>query len=429
MLFFIQIFDLLVHTLFRVFTDSAIIMIIVKLVLLSLSDFDIIDPLNTPVYLAMLLAVLTMRLVHPLYTYKMARHYDGSWEKASIKKLKRIKKGVMAWREMKLSHLKVGDIIKIKYCEVSPADILILDTSEQRYNDSIFKTNERKIKGQNRIRIKRAIRNMDLKHNTVDTKNPDYLNKLSKTLNGFIEYDPPSNSSKKFTGEFKLKNDPKIANVTDENILYCGSKLYSKEVIGMVLYTGNNTKIFQKNYIKLLGMARPIFKVSKTARYARWYSVLFLGVSFLLSSIFMIILYTQSDVISFLEYVESRTIGFSNLKKYIGLLSFLINFIPISMIVVQDFYCLLVSLIVKYRESDMIKDERLLEQEQILSAQSRISQLQMSNDKRRKRSPTMGKSSINHFMSNQNLHLQNQRDVSPEDQKNRTSRNIRIMHR
>ena len=106
---------------------------------------------------------------------------------------------------------------------------MILDTSEQRYNDNILKTNERKLKGENRVRIKRAVRNFDIRNNTQVVNSRDYLSKLSKKMNGYIEYDQPSGFIEHITGIFKLKNDPKVTNITEENILFCGSKLYSKE--------------------------------------------------------------------------------------------------------------------------------------------------------------------------------------------------------
>jgi hypothetical protein len=48
-------------------------------------------------------------------------------------------------------------------------------------------------------------------------------------------------------GSFKLKNDPKSIGLTDENVLFCGSKLFGAEVIGLVLYTGQDTRVFQQN--------------------------------------------------------------------------------------------------------------------------------------------------------------------------------------
>ena len=390
------------HTMYRTASDFAIVLFCIKIVLLAICKSDYMDPLDTPVYVIILIAAFGMRLLQSGYSYWLAVSYKGSWEKSTLKKHRRMKKDQLAWREIRLSKVQVGDIVRVKYCEVCPADLLILDTSEQRYNDNIFKTNERKIKGENRIRIKRAIRNLDLKQSALDTKSPEYLSRLTRTLNGYIEYEPPSGTTERFSGEFKLKNDPKITNITDENILFCGSKLYSKEVVGMVLYTGNHTKIFQKNYIQKYGMHRIVYKTSRIGRYARNYSLLFLGVSVLLSSIFMIVLYTQSGLLETIQAIEARLVGFSHFKKYLSILTFLLNFIPAPMIIVQDVYCLLVSLLMRYRRVEMSEEEPRGPDEAHLAAQSKISSMQQSAS-RRKRTSTMGRSTINQFMSSQAL--------------------------
>ena len=90
---------------------------------------------------------------------------------------------------MTLKDIKVGDIVQMKYCSICPFDLLILDTSEQRYNDNILKTNERKLKGENRVRIKRAVRNFDIRNNSQVVNSREYLTKLSKKMNGYLEYD------------------------------------------------------------------------------------------------------------------------------------------------------------------------------------------------------------------------------------------------
>lgn len=49
---------------------------------------------------------------------------------------------------------------------------------------------------------------------------------------------------KNFSGNFKLSNDPKVMKITNENMIFCGSRLYTNWVIGFVLFNGVNTKIF-----------------------------------------------------------------------------------------------------------------------------------------------------------------------------------------
>jgi magnesium-transporting ATPase (P-type) len=50
-----------------------------------------------------------------------------------------------------------------------------------------------------------------------------------------------------FGGNFKLVNDPKVLKITKENFLLCGSLIYTKWVLGFVMYNGSNTKIIRRN--------------------------------------------------------------------------------------------------------------------------------------------------------------------------------------
>ena len=222
--------SILIQTVFRYFTEAVTLIMLVKIIILQISKSNYMDTISTTNLVAFLLVNLGIKTLVALYAHWRATTYPGCWGKGTVKKMRKYKKDTFRWKETQLSHIRVGDILRLRYLEVAPCDLLILDTSEQRYNDSILKTNERRIKGENRIRIKRAVRNLDMKSNSTNqTSATDYLGGLTKKLNGYIEYDPPSGLVETFSGIFKLKNDPKVTKVTEDNILFCGTKLYSKE--------------------------------------------------------------------------------------------------------------------------------------------------------------------------------------------------------
>jgi magnesium-transporting ATPase (P-type) len=378
-----------------------LIITIIKLVLLQVGRADYLDPLPTGVQVVAFFVLVVLRVGQNLFTYWQANGFPNNWQKSHVKKMKKFKNEVFRFKEVLLREVFVGDVIKIKYCEICPFDILILDTSEQRYNDNILKTNERRIKGENRIRIKRAVRNLELRNRSTPQNNSDYLTRLVQKLNGLIEYDPPSASDKSFSGVFKLKNDPIVTTMTEDNILFCGSKLYSKEVVGMVLYNGDNTKVLQKNYNSSLGTAKPSFKKSKIMCTIDRLAWLFFSLAVLSGSILYIILLTESGTVEIVNFIESAFYQGATVRKFFVIICVLLNLVPITLPIVHDVYCLIMSLDVKYRKVDFSTSESKSGQVNAAAHEEKIAKLRLPRrDGRRRKSGPMGKSIGHSFLSN-----------------------------
>jgi magnesium-transporting ATPase (P-type) len=155
---------------------------------------------------------------------------EKEWNKTTFNKLGR----EASWNRVPDSEMKVGDIVNLSYCSVAPVDLLILDTSESSYNERVLKTNERKISGQNFISIKRSIRNLNLDNTKQNFHDSQYITNLKRSLNGFVQYSSPQSKKEGLLGAFKLKNDPKVTRIRAENILFCGSKLFTKEYFQVI---------------------------------------------------------------------------------------------------------------------------------------------------------------------------------------------------
>lgn len=209
--------------------DYTIAALLLKLICLEASGSGYVEPLGTATILVLILILLILRLVHVLYMYKQAKAFPINWQQGVIKKLRKSKNDSVKWKEININSIAVGDVIRLKYCSISPADLLILDTSEQRYRENILKVNQRKIQGENRAKIRRAVRDLGIRTAGQAMSQKEYLQRLSKKLNGYIEYEPPCGIRKNFSGIFKLKNDPKVSHLSDDNLLLAGSKLYSSE--------------------------------------------------------------------------------------------------------------------------------------------------------------------------------------------------------
>lgn len=199
---------------------------------------------------------------------------ERKWNKMEILRLTLNRNSVQS-KTVKISDLKVGNVVFLRGDTISPADIMVIETSNQRHSDKIFHVSERRITGDNKIMTKSAIRNLNLQNSDKATRSisnianksfmPDMADKILKKFNGFVEYDAP-NSFVDFVGSFRLKNDPRVSKVSKENILFCGTKLYTSWIIGMVVYNGFYTKIMQRNYNQTL-FSKDLFYYKKSAIY------------------------------------------------------------------------------------------------------------------------------------------------------------------
>lgn len=72
-----------------------------------------------------------------------------------------------------------------------------------------------------------------------------------KGLSGKIEYQGPNTNVNEFIGYFRLKKDPKIETLTNENFIPRGATLkYADWVFGLIVYTGADTKIMMNSNYK-----------------------------------------------------------------------------------------------------------------------------------------------------------------------------------
>jgi hypothetical protein len=195
-------------------------------------------------YVGLLLAFLVLlQACFYFYFFLQVKQMEMLWNKS---KIQRLKKAADAWVDIKISELKVGDLILLNYNTVCPADILVLDTSETHFSEKILSTNERRISGANHSTIKVSIRNLNPV--TKGRNTPlDALKVIAPKLDGYIEYESPSDRVNEFSGIFKLNNDPKVGLISHKNMVFCGTKLLADWTIGIILYTGKNTKVMQMN--------------------------------------------------------------------------------------------------------------------------------------------------------------------------------------
>jgi phospholipid-translocating ATPase len=130
------------------------------------------------------------------------------------------------------SELLVGDIIKLKKDERVPADIIVLKTmNEAGDNQAFIRTDQ--LDGETDWKLRKA---------PGITQNMEELELL--TSDAFAEYEPPSKLIYNFQGIIQCKagGENKKEPLNLENTMWASTVVASQGVIGIVCYTGKETR-------------------------------------------------------------------------------------------------------------------------------------------------------------------------------------------
>lgn len=233
-------------------------------------------------------------------------------------------------------NIKVGDIVKVNNNDDFPADMIVLCTSENLGAAYIETSN---IDGETSLKLKASVRNGD------SSGLPLFNTPSSIRQSGFtIQCDQPNSIIDQFNGTLLLNN--KEIYVDSASLLLRGSTLRNtKWVLGVVVYTGKETKI-------VMNSRRAPFKLSTIERTMNNIIYVILAAQILLSIVSLILYivwknqnYDDLDYLCF-NYSSSTNSLYSDGctadEKYSDggyFLTFFIlysNFLPISMYVTVE---------------------------------------------------------------------------------------------
>ena len=136
-------------------------------------------------------------------------------------------------QDKKAADLIIGDIIELNKDNRVPADIIVLKT----YNDSE--------ENQAFIRTDQLDGETDWKLRKAPGISQTLLERDIVNINGYIEYEPPSKLIYNFEGVLKYQNDQGIIQkepLNLENTMWASTVVASKKIIGIVVYTGKETR-------------------------------------------------------------------------------------------------------------------------------------------------------------------------------------------
>ncbi|RCK59425.1 putative phospholipid-transporting ATPase DNF3 [Candida viswanathii] len=135
----------------------------------------------------------------------------------------------------KWKNVKVGDIIKINENEWFPSDVVLIATSETETNEAFVETMA--LDGETNLKPKSPHRELAKKASTVTGL---------KNLHTLITVEDPNKDLYNFEGSFVM--DGEKYPLGPDNVVYRGSVLRNtKSILGLVIFTGEETKIRMNN--------------------------------------------------------------------------------------------------------------------------------------------------------------------------------------
>ncbi|OAD06830.1 hypothetical protein MUCCIDRAFT_34579, partial [Mucor lusitanicus CBS 277.49] len=238
------------------------------------------------------------------------------------------------WRRTLWENIKVGDFVVLRNDDAIPADIVVLSSSEP---DGLCYVETQNLDGETNLKIKRSLQAT----NEISTPEDCERSKF------YIESEPPHANLYSYNGVLKWKDDDDFATIssdgtddeeqvshekteaiTGSSVLLRGCVLRNTSwVIGMVLFTGNETKI-------MLNSGKTPSKRSKMEKATNPYVI----VNFVLLLILCLICSIAASIVynseSSATYFESKDAESGTMEGFIMFWTSLViyqNIIPISL--------------------------------------------------------------------------------------------------
>ena len=188
-------------------------------------------------YLSPLVIVITVTMIKELYDDINRRFQDKRTNNELYTKYEKnildMNEGIK--KEIPSHEIKIGDFIILNENQRIPADMILLKTfnNDEDDNHAFIRTDQ--LDGETDWKLRKAI---------------NFTQKLSISeiinINGYIEYQAPNKLIYNFEGVFEGKNSENNIlkeSLSLENTLWSSTVLASKKCFGIVIYTGNETRV------------------------------------------------------------------------------------------------------------------------------------------------------------------------------------------
>ena len=185
-------------------------------------------------YLSPLVIVVCVSMGKELYDdyYRVVTDRKTNSELYKVYKRNILQPSKYEIKQTQAKDIKIGDIIEVPKNRRAPADLLILKTLDNKDNNCFIRTDQ--LDGETDWKLRKA---------------PGFTQNLTieeiLNLDGFAQYEPPSKLIYNFEGVLNIKdNNNNIIRepLNLENTFWMSTVSASCEIIGIVIYTGNETR-------------------------------------------------------------------------------------------------------------------------------------------------------------------------------------------
>lgn len=220
-------------------------------------------------------------------------------------------------------NIKVGSFVVIYKNEPCPADAILLSSSDN--GQAFVETSN--LDGEIRFQKKESI---EITNEVFGSSLRVIKDKIKKFKDSQLKVEQPNNALYKFEGRLKLKDYNEEILINVENVVLRGSKIKNVEhVLGLVVYTGPDTKLMQNS------------RINKRKKYTKVQKRLRKFVLFILIEIVLLaLLSTLMSLVTFYKNGEKSIYAEDLQDIWKNILTFLIlynNLVPISLYVTLDF--------------------------------------------------------------------------------------------
>ncbi|XP_077174989.1 phospholipid-transporting ATPase VD-like [Paroedura picta] len=201
------------------------------LFIVILNWIPVVEAFQKEITMLPLLVVLTVIAVKDAVEdygkYKLDKKINNLLTKAYCRKEK-------AYIDKFWKNITVGDIIRLSCNEEIPADMVLIYSTDA---DGICHLETSSLDGQTTLKQRQVVRGFEDQASEIDPEK--FTNK--------IECEAPNNDLNSFRGFLELENEERIG-LNKENLLLRGCTVRNTEaVVGVVVYTGHETKAMLNN--------------------------------------------------------------------------------------------------------------------------------------------------------------------------------------
>lgn len=191
-----------------------------------------------------------------------------------------------------------------------------------------------------------------------DVASNQFVEKFCSKMTCVIEYDNPDDTRGDYSGSFKLKNDPKVSRFGTNSVMYCGSKLFSEAMIGIVLFNGQNTRIFRQNMINNSWHDWTTSKKHTLGILRNTFLSFHLVLAIMLSTSNCLLMFSNEDMTARSLMIEGNSTWVGYLRKIVLIFVINVSLTPLLLFLVIDVSFMIVSILLRIELSNTCRKRR-----------------------------------------------------------------------